>query len=145
VATRVLRTARCAVLAAPSPLIPGSAGTAADGLRVHSSEEPTEWAALLSQFTQRNVGRLTRLAVDDRTVGAFTEERGYILTGASYDRADERVQFMFSHPTISSHLTHTQQSVRSVAVLTDGASVDQGLRLEHAHGQTLLTFLRDEG
>jgi hypothetical protein len=82
------------------------------------------------------------LEIDDLSVGAQVQERGYALVGATYDHRDRHVSLMFAdpgHPT--THLTRTLAGVRSVS-LTRGRGDDDGvLCIESDQGSALLTFL----
>ena len=141
VATALLRRATCMVLACQEP---NAAEVARIERRLLGTAETTDaagWAAMLADFSQRNMGRRTRLEIDDPSLGAQVEERGFALLGAAYDRRDGRVELMLGDPVDRArHVTRTIPRVSAVAVSCDADGHDRALRIEHGNGQTLLTF-----
>lgn len=141
VASAVLRRATCSVLVAPSPC---AAEMERLQLRLSGTVEvtsPEEWSAMLARFTTRNLGRPTRLEVDDPEFGAQTQEVGYRFSGATYDPHDHRVELMLGERTGGRvHLSRGIPSPRAVALLADSHGKDVGLSIAHGRGQTLLTF-----
>lgn len=100
----------------------------------------SEWPARLAEFTHQNVGRASRLEVDDPELGAQPAQDGLPLRGVTYDPADDRVEIMLGgHGAGVGHLTHTVAHPDRV----DLAVFDPrhaALRITHGRGQTLLTF-----
>lgn len=141
VATRILRTAPVSVLAVPTP--PAEEADRIERL-LESTRETSEvarWPVEIALFSRRNAGRPTRLEIDDPTLGAQTQECGYALVGATYDRRDARLELMLGDVmTGARRLTHTIGGVLSLAVRTDGRDRDEALQVTHGTGQTLLTF-----
>ncbi|HZF69035.1 MAG TPA: universal stress protein [Gemmatirosa sp.] len=141
VATALLRRATCMVLAAQEPNAADVARIERRMLGTAEVTDPTGWAATLAEFTHRNAGRRTRLEVNDPSIGAQVEERGFALLGAAYDRRDGRVELMLGDPVERRrHVTRTVPHVSAVAVSCDADGRDRALRVEHGSGQTLLTF-----
>ncbi|HEU0300115.1 MAG TPA: DUF5335 family protein [Longimicrobium sp.] len=99
----------------------------------------SEWPARLAEFTHQNVGRPSRLEIDDPQLGAQPAEDGLPLRGVTYDPADDRVEIMLGgHGSGAGHLTHSVAHPDRL----DLASSDPrhaALRITHGTGQTLLT------
>jgi len=107
--------------------------------------KPADWAATLSEFTNRNAGRRTTLEVDAPEYGAQEEENDYPFWGVTFDRRDGRIQIMLGEQgSVDQHLTRSIDEPQRVDVLTDHGR-DRALRIVHAGGQTLLRFLDDPG
>jgi nucleotide-binding universal stress UspA family protein len=141
VATALLRRATCMVLAAQEPNAAEVARIERRMLGTAEVTDATGWAAMLAEFTDRNAGRRTCLEVDDPTLGARVEERGFALLGAAYDRRDRRVELMLGDPVERRrHVTRTVPRVSAVTVSCDADGRDRALRIEHGAGHTLLTF-----
>ena len=139
VTSALLRAASCSVLVVPeSDAIlddsrPGDATIQIDR---------TEWAAVLADFSRTNVGRRTRLELDDADIGAQSQETNYPLRGIAFDPHDERLSIMLGGLTTAEpHLTRNIERVISVDLLTDRNGNDVALRVRHGAGQTLLTFV----
>lgn len=109
----------------------------------HSSKEVVmsmkrDWALLLSEFTQRNAGRQTRLEVNDPEFGVQVVEEGIVLGGIDYDPRGDRVEIMLGAPgATEQHLTHAISGVSGVDLLRSGG-VDHALCVEHQGRRTLL-------
>lgn len=102
-----------------------------------------DWAAMLSEFTNRNAGRRTTLEVDAPEYGAQSEEIDYPLWGVTFDRRDGRIQIMLGEQgSVDQHLTRSIDEPQRIDVLADHGR-DRALRIVHADGQTLLRFLDD--
>jgi len=141
VATRLLRSSPVSVLAVPTP--PAEEAERIERLLASTREtgERERWPVEVALFSRRNAGRPTRLEIDDPTLGAQTQECGYALVGASYDRRDALLELMLGDvATGARRLTHTIGGVSSVAVRTGADDRDEALRVRHGTGQTLLTF-----
>jgi len=141
VANRVMRSAKCSVLIAPEMRArlrmtrgPGMARTVV-------STVPSQWAQLLTDFTSRNAERPTTMEVDDPTIGAQAEERGYHLRGVAYDHRDGRAEMMLGGRTTGPHLTHTISQVDEVAIVTRPDGRDAALRITAGESATILAFL----
>jgi len=144
VTTALVRGTTCSLLVTPEP-----SATEFDRLERELAggasirQMPYDWARVLADFSRRNHGRRTTLEVDDPSIGAQTQETGYALMGASYDRRDRGVELMLGLPGARSpHLTRSISSVDSVAVLVDPAGGDLGLCIRHGDAQTLLMFAK---
>lgn len=141
VATRILRRATVSVLAVPRPSSSEVERIDRQLNDVGEVPESARWSVLLEAFDERNMGRPTRLEIDDPDLGAQFEETGYTLLGASYDRRSDQLQLMLGAPSGGgAHLTHTVGAVTSVAVLADPRGRDMALQVKHGSGQTILTF-----
>jgi nucleotide-binding universal stress UspA family protein len=142
VTTSLLRAAPCPMLITPEPTLAERDTLQRALTGTSESRSHADWAALLEAFSTRNVGRRTRLEVDDPALGAQTQETGYAFLGAAYDPHDHRVALMLGDPAgPTTHLTRSIERVSSVAVQTNTDGRDVALRLTHGTGQTLLTFL----
>jgi hypothetical protein len=105
--------------------------------------ESARWAEVLDDFTRCNVGRRTRLEVDDPSIGAQAQEQDYRLLGVAFDAHDQRVEIMLGELGGGEpHLSRGIAGVESLHLLTDNDGRDLALRLRHGAGQTILTLLR---
>ena len=101
-----------------------------------------DWSSGLRSFTNRNAGRRTVLSEDAPERGSQEEESDYPFWGVSWDPRDGRVQIMLGEQgSVERHLTRTIGSVRTIDLMRDAAGRDEGLRITHADGQTLLRFV----
>ena len=142
VSTALLRGAPCSVLVAPEPAGVERARLERMISGTSTMRAPSDWAAELETFAQRNRQRRTSLEIDDRSIGAQVQERGYSLLGATYDRHDHQVSLMFGDPEHPvAHLTRHIPRVRSVSVARGAGEEDGVLCIESDAGITLLTFL----
>lgn len=140
VATKLIRSASCAVLSVPRDPLP-ALEPAERTFSTRQGRSTAEWMDLLANFSRRNVGRRTILEVDDLELGAQAQEYNYPLLGTTYDERADRVELMLGDATAGGrHLTRSIGSVRAVDVLTDGEGHDVALRVQHGTSQTLLTF-----
>lgn len=104
--------------------------------------DTTGWSRLLRDFTERNVGRATRLEEDDPEIGAQVEEMRSPLRGVSYDPHGRTVSIMLGYlATADDHLTRSIENVDSVDLLTHPDGRDGALRIAHGNGQTLLRLI----
>ena len=142
VATKVLRNARIATLAAPAPLVAGPAGLAPEGARVESSEEPAAWPAMLDAFTRANAGRQVLLEVGPEASALRPVATDLAFSGATSEVGTRHVRLLLERPTTepTAHLAHEDGEVERVAIVRDAAGIDLGLRLRHARGVTRLSF-----
>ncbi|HEY2377227.1 MAG TPA: universal stress protein [Gemmatimonadaceae bacterium] len=141
VTTKLLRMATCAVLVIPADIAHSDRNGAASGATLTLDRE--RWREVLDDFTQSNVGRRTRLEVNDPELGAQAQEQDYPLLGVTFDPVDERVEIMLGELGAGEpHLSRSVGEVDSLDVLTDDAGRDVALRLHHGSGQTILTLLR---
>lgn len=141
VTTKLLRMATCAVLVIPPDTAHSDRNDAASGATLKL--ERARWREVLDDFTQSNVGRRTRLEVDDPELGAQAQEEDYPLLGVTFDPVDERVEIMLGELGAGEpHLSRSVSDVDSLDVLTDHDGHDVALRLHHGSGQTILTLLR---
>lgn len=141
VTTAILRGANRSVLVTPE--LPFADTDRLRRLLTGTSEstDPAQWEVQLEAFTRRNRGRPTVVEVDDLSFGAQVLESGYALLGAAYDPHDRRVELMLGDPeNATRHVTRAMGMVDSVAVASDPAGKDLGLRISHGGGQTVLTF-----
>lgn len=99
------------------------------------------WALLLAEVTRRNVGRPTRLELNDPELGAQVVEEEYPLRGVAYDSRDDRIEMMLGETGATDRrLTQTIAQLEGVELLrADGA--DRALCIQHQGMRTLL-FIR---
>jgi nucleotide-binding universal stress UspA family protein len=142
VATKLLRGAQCGVLIVPSEhAAPGRRRGSSRGLTMRFDE--TRWAEVLDDFTRSNVGRRTRLEVDDPEIGAQAQEEDYRLLGVTFDPHDGRIEIMLGELGGGEpHLSRSIAGVDSLYLLSDIDGRDLALRLRHGAAQTILTLLR---
>jgi nucleotide-binding universal stress UspA family protein len=141
VTTKLLRSSTCAVLVVP----PDARNTdlRRAGADATLNLERSRWIEVLDDFTRRNVGRQTRLEVDDPELGAQPQEHRYPLLGVTFDPVDQRVEIMLGElGSGEPHLSRSVGGVESLDVLTNRDDQDVALRLKHGRGQTLLTLIR---
>ena len=138
--SKLIRGARCSVLVFPHV-------AAFQKFERQSPDEPPvvdeeTWIHRLDDFTKRNMGRRAHLEVDDPTIGAQVEMRGYRFLGATYDLPSKRAQLMFgSMQGTDPHLVRGISNVKSVHVLSDAnGSADRALSVVNDDGQTLLVL-----
>lgn len=143
--TRTVRGATCVVLVTPEPRIAEREMLSRALTGTYESRRHDEWSPVLDAFSDRNLGRRTRIEVADQTSGARPQEDGYRLTGVTYDPHDHRVAIMLGDRTGSpGHLTHTLEGVTVVAIRSDAHRRDVALELTHGAWTTVLTFLPDD-
>ena len=144
VTTALVRGATCSVLVTPEPT-----GVELDRLQraltgTASRQTPEEWARVLAGFVKRNAGRRTKLEVDDPASGIQTQETGFALMGATYDRRDGSIELMLGVPRAAApHLTRRITGVDFLSLLADATGADLGLSIKHGEGQTVLTLARE--
>jgi nucleotide-binding universal stress UspA family protein len=142
VATRVIRNARIATLAAPAPLVAGPAGLAPEGARVESSEDPSAWPGMLDAFSRLNTGRAALLEVGPEATALRPVATALAFAGASTEPGTGRVRILLERAESGTlgHLAHEDAAVERVAIVRDAAGTDLGLRLRHERGVTRLSF-----
>ena len=141
VATRLLRASPVSVLAVPTPTAEETDRIERLLASTRETSEAAQWPAMVAMFSRQNAGRPTRLEVDDPSLGAQTQESGYALVGASYDRRDGRLELMLGDiMTGARRLMHSVGGVQSLAVRTEPDGRDEALQVRHGTGQTILTF-----
>lgn len=141
VATKLLRGAQCAVLIVP-PVASRAERRLPNNRLTMRFDEP-RWAEVLDDFTRSNVGRRTRLEVDDPDFGAQSQEQDYRLLGVTYDPHDQCVEIMLGELGGGEpHLSRSIAGVDSLHLLSDIDGRDLALRLRHGVSQTILTLLR---
>lgn len=107
-----------------------------------TTTERTDWTALLRDFTEQNVGRVTRLEEDDPAFGAQVQETRYQLRGVAYDPHGQSVEIMLGDQFSTEHrLTRSIGHVTSVDVLTGPDGRQTALRVAHGDAQTLLRLI----
>lgn len=142
VSTALVRTAECSVLVVPAPS--GLERARLERLMSGTStvRAPESWARELESFAHRNRQRRTSLEVHDHTLGAQVQENGFVLTGASYDPHDRRVELMFENRSHGGdHFSRGIANVTSIAVATDTRAMDEALFIEAKASTALLRFL----
>jgi len=98
-----------------------------------------EWAEVLKEFSRRNLGRGTRLELDDAEFGAQWAELELRFRGAAYEPRFRRVEIMLADRAIpTDHLTHSVEAVTDVNVQTGVDGRDRALRIGYPGGQILL-------
>jgi hypothetical protein len=141
VTTKLLRTATCAVLVVPADAQHSDRN--GSGANATLTLDRARWGEVLDDFTRRNVGRRTRLEVDDPDIGAQPQEGDYPLLGVTFDPVDQRIEIMLGDLGAGEpHLSRSVGSVESMDVLTNRDDQDVALRLRHGAGQTILTLIR---
>jgi nucleotide-binding universal stress UspA family protein len=136
---KLIRGARCSVLVIPAGVsFRGSERLDAS----HEGEAKHDWVNQLDEFSKRNLGRRTRLEVDDVNIGAQAEMSGYRFLGATYEPHDGRASLMFGDTTgTGPHLVRGISKVKSVDILrASHDKPDVALAISHSGGQTLLVF-----
>lgn len=140
-AASALHLARCTVLASPTP---SPAEAIEIELHVQGTvtiTEPPQWSDALDTVSRRDAGRLVRLEVDDRDIGAQVEASGYLLRGITFDHNDRRVTVMLEAPDgTGAHLTRSISNVDAIGITTKPNGSDRALVVKHGRGQTLLLF-----
>ena len=141
VAIGVIQSAGCAVLASPKPSGAEAVRLALRMAGTVASVADDDWAVMLDAFTRRNAERAVTIEVDDPQSGAQLEVHDYRLTGATYDRHNQRVMLMVRDPGGGSgHLTRTVARPESVALYAGREGRDVALEIKHGTGHTLLLF-----
>jgi len=140
VATRVIRNARIATLAAPAPLVAGPAGLAPEGARVESSEDPAAWPSMLNAFSRSNRGRASLLEVGPEATALRPVASDLAFDGASTEPFSLRVRILLERSSDATHLSHEDAAVQRIAIVRDASGLDLGLRLRHLRGVTRLSF-----
>ena len=145
-AARVLRTTGASVLVMPR--VRGRAGSADGkgaptiGGRTETIVDRGEWVRRLADLSRRNAARRVTLELDDIDLGAQLEAHDYPLLGLDYDRGDDRMLIMLGKPGgAGPHLTHAVEGPIAIDILSRDDGTALVLRVEHARGQALLTFL----
>ncbi|MFL5581216.1 MAG: universal stress protein [Gemmatimonadaceae bacterium] len=107
------------------------------------TNEPGDWSETLAAFSRRNLGRRAILEVDDPTLGAQLEQRGWAFLGAAYDPHDECVELMFGDPASATrHLTRSIARPYAIGIHAGDQGRDAALRVVHEEaGQTMVTFM----
>jgi hypothetical protein len=101
----------------------------------------SEWTDVLRDFSRRNLGRGTRLELDDVELGVQWEELELRFRGAAYEPRFRRVEIMLANGGIpTDHLTHSVEAVTHVDVQTGGDGRDQALRIGYPGGQMVLVL-----
>jgi nucleotide-binding universal stress UspA family protein len=140
--TALIRAADRSLLIAPEPPF-----AERDRLRLLQtgatlSHDPAEWQTQLRALSQRNAGRPTVVEVDDLAYGAQVIESGYVLLGIAYDPKTQRLEMTLGDEAHGARrVTRVIGAVDSVAIAADTSGRDVGIRINHAGGQTALTFL----
>jgi nucleotide-binding universal stress UspA family protein len=140
-AASALHLARCTVLASPAP-----PPAEAIEMQLHvqgtaTITEPQQWSNALDAVSRRDAGRLVRLEVDDRDIGAQVEASGYLLRGITFDHNDRRVTMMLDAPDgAEAHLTRSISNVNAIGITTKPNGADLAVVIKHGNGQTLLLF-----
>lgn len=141
VTTKLLRGAQCGVLIVP-PISAAHATQRAGGRGLTMRFDETRWAEVLDDFTRSNVGRRTRLEVDDPEIGAQAQEQDSRLLGIAYDPHDRRIEIMLGELGGGEpHLSRSIADVDSLYILSDIDGRDLALRLRHGAAQTILTLI----
>jgi nucleotide-binding universal stress UspA family protein len=138
VSTNILHVASVSVLAAPRPSV-AEATRLTLGLRGTACiDTPDGWKEVLDAFSRRNVGRRVTLEVDEASVGAQLQARGYLLRGIVYDPRDRRVECMLG--TRAGHGAHLTRMIEHVHAITVHAheGCDRALEIHHDDGHTIL-------
>jgi nucleotide-binding universal stress UspA family protein len=140
VAAELVRHAPCSVLCVPgSAHTLRSSRTRSTTRMVQHQFDETDLDTELRAFSDRNVGRLCSIELDDADLGAQPIGHALPLVGATHDRSTGIASLMFGSSTFAgTHLTHSIPGVSGIDLQTDGEGRDQVLRLAHRKGQTLV-------
>lgn len=137
---KLIRGAHCSVLVLPAAAAfkPHEEGAGHD----HGDVGEQGWGKQLDEFSRRNLGRRTRLEVDDINLGAQVEMSGYHFLGATYEPHNRRATLMFGDTAgTGPHLVRGVEKVKSVDILRGSVEKpDVALSISHGGGQTLLVF-----
>jgi hypothetical protein len=104
--------------------------------QVMTSTITDRWSDRLTDFSERNAGRLVDMELIRHDLAAQSQVRRLILSGADYDPQDERVAIMLTSG--SSHFTHMIDHVKSVYMLLATPLRGDMLTVEHDGGQTVV-------
>jgi hypothetical protein len=100
-----------------------------------------DWVAELTDFSRRNVGRLTTIDLDDPALDPQVLIANSPLLGTMYDAGDEAVEVILGDERPDGrHFTHPIWGVTSISVIRGGDGRDAGLRVAHGAGLTRLSF-----
>jgi len=106
------------------------------------AEVMRDWASGLREFTHRNAGRRTVLEEEATGEGLRLEQSGYPFWGVSWDPRDGRVQIMLGEQgSVERHLTRSIRAARAIDLVRGADGRDRALRITHAEGCTLLSFV----
>lgn len=136
---KLIRGARCSLLVLPA----AAAFKPYEQLAPrHEPDHQQDWVRKLDEFSKRNLGRRTRLEVDDVNLGAQVEMSGYRFLGATFERHNGRATLMFGDSAgTGPHLVRGVEKVKSVDILRGSVEKpDVALSISHGGGQTLLVF-----
>lgn len=137
--SKLIRGARCSILVLPA----AAAFKPHEKVRVDDvASRGKGWADSLDDLSRRNVGRRSRLEVDDADLGAQVIMSGYSFLGASYEPHNRRATLMFGAMGVAGpHLERGISNVQSVEILRGTHDEpDAALAISHEGGQTLLVF-----
>jgi nucleotide-binding universal stress UspA family protein len=141
VATKILRGARCSVLAVPHDSYP-TIKRRKSAVTEHRLDL-VEWTSKLDEFSNRNRERRCSVEVDDADLGAQAMVNDYSFLGASYDHHDARAHILLGAlRREGTYVSRGIGDVRSIDILRDRRGRDTVLRIAHGAGQTLLSFTR---
>jgi len=99
-----------------------------------------EWTEVLKEFSRRNLGRGTRLELDDVELGAQWAELELRFRGAAYEPRFRRVEIMLAAGVPTDHLTHSVEAVTHVDVQAGVDGRDRALRVAYPGGQIVLVL-----
>jgi len=144
VALKVLRGASCSVLIVPERVAPATRnenGKRGEQISTLVSDDPTAWASLLKQVTERNAGRHATLEADGAAIGAMVHVVDLPFIGADYDHRDGRVEILLGDFVGSDrHFSRNISNPVSIAVLKAPNGKDSVVCVTYKGGQTLVTF-----
>lgn len=104
-----------------------------------TTETRAEWPRMIREFSRRNLGRPTRLEIDDPEVGAQWRALDFTLRGVAYEPRFRRVEILLGDgggPL--DHLTHSIEGVSDVSVQAGGDGRDGTLRIGYPGGEAVL-------
>jgi len=140
----LLRGAQRSVLVTPEPAFADVDRLSRLLMGASESSDPHEWTIQLDAFSRRNRGRATVVEEDDCCLDAQVLERGYRLLGAAYDPRAHHVELMLGGArSDEAYIRHNIAEVDFLTVATAPDGRDIGLSVQHARGQTLVTFAPD--
>lgn len=141
VATRVLRGTTRSVLVVPEVAVAASNGARSAGEVTVETADHATWASLFADFSQRNAGRSSVLAVTDTAMRASAEERGYRFVETVYDADHTTVEIVLGEPLGPRHVRRIVDGITSVTLVSTTEGGDKTLHLAQVNGETVLGFL----
>ena len=142
VAESIFHSATCSVLGAREPQAAEAFAIQLDLAGYATSNDADGWARTLSDFTIRNMGRKSRLEIDDPQLGAQTQALGYGFFGVTYDARSNCLTIMLEASSVSrDHLSRSITGASSISIRQDAAKKDIALVVQAGATASILSFL----